>query len=185
MSATAREILKGVFGYPDFRGEQEAVIEHVLGGGDCLVVMPTGGGKSLCYQIPPLIRGRVGVVVSPLIALMRDQVSALRQLGIRAAFLNSTPVGVRGPVGSRRAWPRATSTCSMSRPSAWCRSARSPYWTALESASGRSTRLTAFRSGVTISGPSICSWTCSGGATPGCRGSPAQPRPTSARAGRS
>ena len=86
----AREVLARVFGYPEFRGEQAAVVEQVVGGGDALVLMPTGGGKSLCYQIPALLRPGVGIVVSPLIALMQDQVEALQQLGVRAAFLNST-----------------------------------------------------------------------------------------------
>lgn len=79
-----------VFGYSAFRGAQQAVIEHVAAGGDALVLMPTGGGKSLCYQIPSLLRRGVGIVVSPLIALMQDQVDALKQLGVQAAFLNSS-----------------------------------------------------------------------------------------------
>ncbi len=83
-------ILKTVFGYDCFRGQQEAVIEQLLAGKDALVLMPTGGGKSLCYQIPALIRPGVGIVISPLIALMQDQVNALLQLGVKAAFLNST-----------------------------------------------------------------------------------------------
>ncbi|MFF3460955.1 DNA helicase RecQ [Streptomyces sp. NPDC002619] len=82
--------LHRVFGYEAFRGEQEAVIEHVVAGGDAVVLMPTGGGKSLCYQIPALVRPGTGVVVSPLIALMQDQVDALRALGVRAGFINST-----------------------------------------------------------------------------------------------
>jgi ATP-dependent DNA helicase RecQ len=86
----AVEVLNRVFGYPGFRGQQRAIIEHVIGGGDALVLMPTGGGKSLCYQIPALVRPGVGVVISPLIALMQDQVDALRTLGVRAGFLNST-----------------------------------------------------------------------------------------------
>jgi ATP-dependent DNA helicase RecQ len=86
----AAEILHRVFGYEAFRGQQEAIISHVIAGDDALVLMPTGGGKSLCYQIPALIRPGTGVVISPLIALMQDQVQALRQLGIRADFLNST-----------------------------------------------------------------------------------------------
>ena len=90
MHRTPREVLDRVFGYGVFRGEQEAIIEHVAGGGDGLVVMPTGGGKSLCYQIPALIRDGVAVVVSPLIALMQDQVDALLQVGVRAGYLNST-----------------------------------------------------------------------------------------------
>ncbi|HEY2205097.1 MAG TPA: DNA helicase RecQ [Pseudonocardia sp.] len=84
------DVLKRVFGYDAFRGNQAEIIEHVRGGGDALVLMPTGGGKSLCYQIPALVRDGVGVVVSPLIALMQDQVDALRALGVRAGFLNST-----------------------------------------------------------------------------------------------
>jgi ATP-dependent DNA helicase RecQ len=86
----ALDILRSVFGYGDFRGLQRAIIEHVSAGGDALVLMPTGGGKSLCYQIPALARPGLGVVVSPLIALMKDQVDALRQAGVRAAYLNST-----------------------------------------------------------------------------------------------
>ncbi|QKW31209.1 DNA helicase RecQ [Streptomyces seoulensis] len=82
--------LHRVFGYEAFRGEQEAVIEHVVAGGDAVVLMPTGGGKSLCYQIPALVRPGTGIVVSPLIALMQDQVDALRALGVRAGFVNST-----------------------------------------------------------------------------------------------
>ncbi|MEV7423099.1 DNA helicase RecQ [Streptomyces sp. NPDC091212] len=86
----ALAVLRRVFGYDSFRGSQQEIIEHVVGGGDALVLMPTGGGKSLCYQIPALVRKGVGVVVSPLIALMQDQVDALRALGVRAGFLNST-----------------------------------------------------------------------------------------------
>lgn len=82
--------LHRVFGYDAFRGEQEAIIDHVVGGGDAVVLMPTGGGKSLCYQIPALVRAGTGIVVSPLIALMQDQVDALRALGVRAGFMNST-----------------------------------------------------------------------------------------------
>ncbi|MFF9204215.1 DNA helicase RecQ [Streptomyces sp. NPDC014986] len=93
MTVTDREALATlhrVFGYDAFRGEQEAVVEHVVAGGDAVVLMPTGGGKSLCYQIPALVRPGTGVVVSPLIALMQDQVTALRALGVRAGFMNST-----------------------------------------------------------------------------------------------
>lgn len=90
MTTRARELLQTVFGFADFRGEQEAIVEHVAAGNDALVLMPTGGGKSLCYQVPALLREGCGIVVSPLIALMQDQVEALRQLGVRAAFLNST-----------------------------------------------------------------------------------------------
>ncbi|WP_343728299.1 DNA helicase RecQ [Duganella sp.] len=86
----ALHLLQTVFGYPAFRGQQGDIVSHVAGGGDALVLMPTGGGKSLCYQIPALLRDGVGVVVSPLIALMQDQVDALEEVGVRAAFLNST-----------------------------------------------------------------------------------------------
>jgi len=90
VDGTPLDLLRSVFGYSSFRGPQADIIEHVAGGGDALVLMPTGGGKSLCYQIPALIRPGVGVVISPLIALMQDQVDALLQLGVRAAFLNSS-----------------------------------------------------------------------------------------------
>ncbi|HET9026952.1 MAG TPA: DNA helicase RecQ [Trueperaceae bacterium] len=88
--ADARRVLHEVFGYHEFRGAQEQVIDQLLGGGDALVLMPTGGGKSLCYQIPALLRPGVAVVVSPLIALMHDQVTALRLAGVKAAYLNSS-----------------------------------------------------------------------------------------------
>jgi ATP-dependent DNA helicase RecQ len=84
------ETLRTVFGFDEFRGHQAEIIEHIVAGGDALVLMPTGGGKSLCYQVPALCRDGVAIVVSPLIALMRDQVEALRQLGVRAAALNSS-----------------------------------------------------------------------------------------------
>src|ERR1022692_3865207 len=98
----ALEVLGRVFGYDSFRGAQQDVIEHVIGGGDAFVLMPTGGGKSLCYQIPALVRPGTGVVISPLIALMQDQVDALRALGVRAGFLNSSQdLGQRRLVESR------------------------------------------------------------------------------------
>ncbi len=90
MTSAAFDVLNQVFGYPAFRGEQQEIIEHVVGGGDALVLMPTGGGKSLCYQIPAMVRPGAGVVISPLIALMQDQVDALRTAGVKAGFLNST-----------------------------------------------------------------------------------------------
>jgi ATP-dependent DNA helicase RecQ len=91
------EVLHRVFGYDTFRGSQQEIIDHLIGGQDALVLMPTGGGKSLCYQIPALVREGTGVVVSPLIALMQDQVDALRGVGVRAGFLNSTQ-----DIGARR-----------------------------------------------------------------------------------
>jgi ATP-dependent DNA helicase RecQ len=90
----AADVLQEVFGYPAFRGAQQDIVQHVVAGGDALVLMPTGGGKSLCYQVPAIVRHRAGlgvaIVVSPLIALMQDQVGALDELGVKAAFLNST-----------------------------------------------------------------------------------------------
>ncbi|MFW0784542.1 DNA helicase RecQ [Gordonia sp. CPCC 206044] len=84
------QVLSSTFGYESFRGDQQQIVEHVVAGGDAVVLMPTGGGKSLCYQVPALVREGCGIVVSPLIALMADQVAALRGLGVRAAYLNST-----------------------------------------------------------------------------------------------
>ncbi|WP_432898765.1 DNA helicase RecQ [Micromonospora matsumotoense] len=89
-ASDALDVLRRVFGYDAFRGFQQEVIDHVVAGGDALVLMPTGGGKSLCYQVPALVRDGVAVVVSPLIALMQDQVDALTAVGVRAGFLNST-----------------------------------------------------------------------------------------------
>src|SRR3954451_10577206 len=86
----ALSLLNSVFGLPAFRGQQEEIVRHVAQGGNCLVLMPTGCGKSLCYQVPSLLREGCGIVVSPLIALMRDQVAGLEEAGVRAAVLNST-----------------------------------------------------------------------------------------------
>ncbi|WP_323015875.1 DEAD/DEAH box helicase, partial [Devosia sp.] len=82
-------VLRDIFGHKSFRGQQEDVVAHVVGGGDAVVLFPTGAGKSLCYQVPAICRPGVGIVISPLIALMRDQVEALRQAGVAAAALNS------------------------------------------------------------------------------------------------
>jgi ATP-dependent DNA helicase RecQ len=90
MPDAALDLLHRIFGHPGFRGEQAQIVQQVASGGDALVLMPTGGGKSLCYQLPALLREGCGIVVSPLIALMQDQVEALRQLGVRAAYLNSS-----------------------------------------------------------------------------------------------
>src|SRR3984885_5007244 len=90
MKNESSEILRRVFGYASFREHQQAIVDHVASGGDALVLMPTGGGKSLCYQIPALMRSGTAIVVSPLIALMQDQVAALDQLGVDAAYLNSS-----------------------------------------------------------------------------------------------
>ena len=89
-SSSPRHILQSVFGFSDFRAPQNEIIDTIIEGGDALVLMPTGGGKSLCYQIPAIIREGCGVVISPLIALMQDQVSAMQLLGVKVAFLNST-----------------------------------------------------------------------------------------------
>src|SRR3979411_3486795 len=85
IAPNALSMLNSVFGLPGFRGEQEEIVRHVTDGGNCLVLMPTGGGKSLCYQLPSLLREGGGVVVSPLIALMRDQVAGLLEAGVNAA----------------------------------------------------------------------------------------------------
>ena len=90
VAANALSVLNHVFGLPGFRGAQQDIVRHVTGGGNCLVLMPTGGGKSLCYQLPALLRKGCGIVVSPLIALMRDQVAGLIEAGVKAAVLNST-----------------------------------------------------------------------------------------------
>ncbi|MDG2442106.1 MAG: RecQ family ATP-dependent DNA helicase, partial [Luminiphilus sp.] len=87
---TALKVLQTTFGFENFREPQQAIVEAIIAGEDAFVLMPTGGGKSLCYQIPALVRSGCGIVISPLIALMQDQVSAMQQLGVRASFLNST-----------------------------------------------------------------------------------------------
>src|SRR6202000_1720114 len=90
MHASPLDLLQSVFGYAHFRDQQQAIVEQVAEGGDALVLMPTGGGKSLCYLIPAMLRQGTGIVVSPLIALMQDQVDALREAGVAAAYLNSS-----------------------------------------------------------------------------------------------
>nr|WP_280227651.1 DEAD/DEAH box helicase [Nocardia farcinica] len=126
----AQEVLRRVFGYDSFRGDQAAIVEHVIGGGDALVLMPTGGGKSLCYQVPALVRPGVGVVVSPLIALMQDQVDALSALGVRAGFLNSTQFpDERATVEAHNAAIAAGAPDPVGKPAEFCEPVRSgPYW---------------------------------------------------------
>lgn len=114
---SALEVLNRVFGYDHFRGPQQEIVDHVVAGGDALVLMPTGAGKSLCYQVPALVRSGTGVVVSPLIALMQDQVDALTELGVRAAFLNSTQDFARVRRSSAPSWT-ANSTCCTWPPNA-------------------------------------------------------------------
>ena len=98
---TALALLNDTFGYPAFRGQQAEIVGHVAGGGDALVLMPTGGGKSLCYQIPALLRPGTAIVISPLIALMQDQVAALREAGVRAAFIHSGQDGIESDRAER------------------------------------------------------------------------------------
>src|SRR3981189_3122452 len=90
IAPNALSVLSSVVGLPGFRGAQEEIVRHVACGGNCLVLMPTGGGKSLCYQLPSLLRKGCGIVVSPLIALMRDKIAVLIEAGVTAAVLNST-----------------------------------------------------------------------------------------------
>ena len=94
-SRNAQQILEDIFGYSEFRSGQAEVIDHTINGKDVLVLLPTGGGKSLCYQIPAMVRDGTGIVVSPLISLMQDQVEQLREAGVKAAYLNSSLDQVR------------------------------------------------------------------------------------------
>jgi ATP-dependent DNA helicase RecQ len=112
----AHHILQSVFGYEQFRPQQGDIVEQLIGGGDALVLMPTGGGKSLCYQIPAIVRQGVGIVVSPLIALMQDQVDALRRMGCRPPFSTPPSVLMRCARWSRNC-SVVSSTCSISPPS--------------------------------------------------------------------
>ena len=169
VSATALAVLRETFGYPEFRGQQAEIIEHVPAGGDALVLMPTGGGKSLCYQIPALVRPGLGIVVSPLIALMQDQVDALRQVGVAQLSLNSS---LDAP--KRRDVERALRA---RRSRSFLRRARAAADPALPRYAGAhrgsrcspSTRRIASRNGATISGRNISSSRCCTSASPTCR----------------
>ena len=114
--APARVLLRDVFGFHEYRPHQEEVVEHLVAGGDAFVLMPTGGGKSLCYQLPALVRPGTGIVVSPLISLMKDQVDALRAAGVSAAAYNSSLECRRSAPGAGATCTPASSTCCTSRP---------------------------------------------------------------------
>ena len=152
--AKARRALTETYGFADFRPGQEEILAATLAGEDVLAVMPTGAGKSLCYQLPALARGGLTLVVSPLIALMRDQVAQLDALGISAAALNSASE----PDERRRvaaACAIARCGCSMSRPSGCCATTRSKCCAA-RSICSPSTKPIASRNGATTSVPNIC-----------------------------
>ncbi len=114
---TPDSVLRAVFGYSEFRSNQRQVIDTVLAGQDAFVLMPSGGGKSLCYQIPALLRPGTGIVVSPLISLMKDQVDALRANGVRAAAYNSSLDPSTRAARCSPIWPPAAWTCCTCRPS--------------------------------------------------------------------
>ncbi|MFC7721896.1 DEAD/DEAH box helicase [Nonomuraea recticatena] len=166
----ASDVLRRVFGYDSFREGQQEIIDHVVAGGDALVLMPTGGGKSLCYQIPALVRQGTGVVISPLIALMQDQVDALTTAGVRAGFLNSTQeqgeraaveeAFVSGELDLLYLAPERLRSEQTLRLLARGRSRCSP-----------STRRTAWRSGATTSGPTTSPCPRCTSAGPRCRAS--------------
>ena len=154
----AREVLHEVYGFDAFRGEQQEIVDHMIGGGDAVVLMPTGAGKSVCYQVPALVREGTGLVVSPLIALMHDQVDALIANGVRAAYLNSTQTPAER-AGVERAYLAGELDLLYVAPERLTlRQARgrtdwSPCSRVVGSASSRSTRPTACRSGGTTSAP--------------------------------
>ena len=170
-STRAHAVLERVFGYKSFRSHQQAIVETLIDGGDALVLMPTGGGKSLCYQVPALVRPGTGVVVSPLIALMQDQVDALKQAGVSAQLpqLDAEPRRAgrgRARAARRRARP-ALRRARAARAGAHAVAAVA----APRSRCSRSTRRTACRSGATTSGPSTASCASSPSASPTCRAS--------------
>ena len=154
----ATHILRAVFGYDRFRPPQDEVVAHLIAGGDSLVLMPTGGGKSLCFQIPALVRDGTGVVVSPLIALMQDQVAHSRQAGVRAAFLNSSPRRRTRRAQGGAAVPRGELDLLYVRARAPAAGPHAgPSRAARPSPCSPSTRPTACPSGATTSAPSTCS----------------------------
>lgn len=176
-----RSILKKVFGYDSFRPGQEEIVKRLLGGQDVLAVMPTGAGKSICYQVPALLLPGITLVVSPLVSLMKDQVGALVQAGVAAAFLNNSltdnqkALMLHGPGrgGIRSSmWPRSGWRC---RASSGLRRKNSSAWS-------RWTRPTASASGGRISAPATCAskplWTACPAARWWGRSRP-PPRPTS------
>ena len=167
----AATVLHRVFGYESFRGRQEEIIAHVIDGGDALVLMPTGGGKSLCYQIPALVRPGTGVVISPLIALMQDQVQALRQLGIRADFLNSTQDPGTRHVVEQQFQAGELDLLYLAPERLRARGTLELLDASRRSRCSRSTRRTACPSGATTSAPTTSSCRCCTSAGRTCRGS--------------
>ena len=181
---TPVDVLHRVFGFAEFRGQQQAIVDHVVAGGDAVVLMPTGGGKSLCYQIPALVREGTGVVISPLIALMQDQVDALEAVGVRAAFLNSTQDAVeRRRVEARPRGGRARPGLPRSRAAATRLDARLAR-PRPRSRCSRSMRPTVSPSGVTTSAPTTSRSRCCtsvGRPFPVSPSPPPQPRRRAAR----
>jgi ATP-dependent DNA helicase RecQ len=169
----ALEVLGRVFGYDAFRGDQAEIIQHVVGGGDALVLMPTGGGKSLCYQVPALVREGTGVVISPLIALMQDQVDALAANGVRAEFLNSTQ-----DAAERRRVETAFIAGEIDllylAPERLALESTVALSTGRRSPSSRSMRRTVSRSGVMTSAPTTSVSRCCTSAGRPCRASPSR-----------
>jgi len=159
--AAPTHVLQSIFGYEAFRPYQEPVVQRLVGGGDALVLMPTGGGKSLCYQIPAMIRDGTGIVISPLISLMQDQVDALQQVGVKAAVLNSSLGPREREAVEHRLTAGALDLCYVAPERATAIASRI-CCPALARPSSPSTRHTASRSGDTTSAPSTWHWRSSG-----------------------